>query len=387
MAATITPVVHGGRRTGWAISVGLHALGAGLAAAAFGAVLGGGGALLGGPWGGAGLTVVAAVAVAYAAREAFGLRVPIPERRRQVPEWWRGHLGPHPAALVYGLGLGVGFLTYLRHGTLVAVSALAIAAGDPALGALLLAPFGLARALALTAVASARTSEDVRGVVDRLERIATSPLPRAANGIALAALAALALAAVREVSALPSLAAAVLAGAFAWAAAAKLLRWKVWRDAIPAYRPGPLEPLAAVAVPLAETAVVALVVARAAPAAGVLALVLLAGFSLALIRARTDGEAPCTCFGRRRVRSLRVLLARNAALAATAALALGAEGRTPSFPAMDPLPAALSVLGTAAAVGLGLAAVRWLRPPAAAGDTSGRAPASSPGTPARTGGR
>lgn len=387
MAATITPVVHGGRRTRWAISVALHALGAGLAAAAFGAVLGGVGAVLGGPWGGAGLAVVAAVATGYAAREAVGLRVPIPERRRQVPEWWRGQLGPHAAAFLYGLGLGIGFLTHLRHGTLVAVTAVAIASGDPALGALLLAPFGLARALTLTTVAGARSSEDVRGVVDQLERIATSPLPRAANGLALAALAALALAAVREISALPSLAAAILAGAFAWAAAAKVLRWGVWRDALPAYRLGPLEALAAVAVPLAEITVVALVVGGRPAAAGVVALALLAAFSLALVRARTGGEAPCACFGRRKVRSLRVLLARNAALAVAAALSLGAEGRRLSLPAMDPLPAALALLGAAAAVGLGLAAVRWLRPPAGAGGTSGRAPAPSPGTPARTGGR
>ena len=387
MAATITPVVHGGRRTGWAISVALHALGAGLAAAAFGATLGGAGALLGGPWGGAGLAVVGALAVAYAAREALGLPVPIPERRRQVPEWWRGQLGPHAAALVYGLGLGIGFLTYLRHGTLVAVSALAVVSGDPALGALLLAPFGLARAIGLTAAAGARTPQEVRGVVDRLERIATSPLPRAANGLALAGVAALALAAVREVSALPSLAAAILAAAFAWAAAAKLLRWRVWREALPAYRLGPLEALAAAAVPVAEIAVIALVASGAAAAASALALALLAAFSLALVRARTGGQAPCACFGRRRARSLRVLLARNAALAAVAIVAVGADGRPPTLPAPDPLPLALTLIGTAAAVGLGVAAARWLRPPAAAGGTSGRARAPSPGTPARTGGR
>lgn len=377
MAGTITPVVHGGRRTGWAVSVGLHALGAGLAAGAFGAALGGAGALLGGPWGGAGLAAVGLVALAYASREAFGLPVPIPERRRQVPEGWRGRLGPHAAAFVYGLGLGIGFLTYLRHGTLVTVSALALASGHPGLGALVLVPFGLARALSLTAMALARTSEEVRGVVDRLERIAVSALPRAANGLILVALAAVALAAARSrpmASALPSLAAAILAGAFAWAAGAKLLRWRAWREALPGYRLGGLERVSAVAVPLAELAVVGLILSGLAAVAGALGLVLLVAFSAALVRARDGGEAPCACYGRRRVRSLRSLLARNGAIAAAATVATAAESRPPSLPAGDPLPLALALLGAAAAIALGVPAIRWLTPPAAAAGTSRREP-------------
>ncbi|HEX6262221.1 MAG TPA: MauE/DoxX family redox-associated membrane protein [Actinomycetota bacterium] len=391
MAGTITPVVHGGRRTGWGVSVALHALGAGLAAAAFGAVLGGGGALLGGPWGGAGLWAVALVAGAYALREAFGLPVPVPERRRQVPEWWRGRLGPRGAAFAYGLGLGVGFLTYLRHGTLVAVSAVALASGDPWIGALVLAPFGLARGLSLTAVASTRTSDEVRGVIDRLERIAVSALPRGANAAALVVLSAVALGAAAfaplDAASVGALAAGIVAAVFAWAVAGKLLHWTVWRGTLPGYRLGPMEPVAAVGAPALEAVVVVLVLAGLAAAAGAVALALLAAASAALLRARGGGEAPCACFGRRRVRSVRSLLIRNGAIAAAAAASLWAESRPPSLPPADPLPLALALIGAAAAIALGVSAARWLRPPAAAGGTSPRARATSPGTPAGTSGR
>src|ERR687894_208711 len=102
MVETIAPVVHGERRSRWWAAVGLHALGATVAAAAFGA-------LLGAPWGAAGLTVVIAVAALYAARELFGVPVPLPDRRRQVPEWWRTFFPASISSFLYGLGLGIGF--------------------------------------------------------------------------------------------------------------------------------------------------------------------------------------------------------------------------------------------------------------------------------------
>src|SRR5512134_2076601 len=134
MVETITPVVHGGRRSRWARFLVLHVAGAMAAAAAFGAILGGAGALLGAPWGAAGLGLVAALAALYLAREVFGLRVPVPQLRRQVPDWWRTYFPFGPASFLYGIGLGVGFLTYLSHGTLVVISAAAVASGRPSAG-------------------------------------------------------------------------------------------------------------------------------------------------------------------------------------------------------------------------------------------------------------
>jgi hypothetical protein len=89
MVETITPVVHGGRKREYWASVALHTLGATLSAAVFGLLLGGIGTLTRAPWGRVGATVVAVIATMYAVREAFGLRIPLPDRHAQVPQWWR----------------------------------------------------------------------------------------------------------------------------------------------------------------------------------------------------------------------------------------------------------------------------------------------------------
>src|SRR5919109_5174495 len=114
MVQTITPVVHGGRRSRWIAVVALHGLGAASAATAFGSMLAAVGSVLGAPWGRAGGLIVGGLAFLYTAREVFALPVPIPDRRRQVPEWWRTAFSPGTAAFLYGVGLGVGFFTYQR---------------------------------------------------------------------------------------------------------------------------------------------------------------------------------------------------------------------------------------------------------------------------------
>src|SRR3990170_3466741 len=173
MVETITPVVRGGRRGEWAGDVALHALGATLAAALFGIALGGLGGSLGAPWEGGGL-VVAVVAVLYAAREAFGWPIPVPQAKRQVPAWWRTFF-PRPAfSFLYGVGLGIGFFTFLSHGTLVVVTAASVAAGKPVAAALLMAPFGLVRGLSVLAASGARTSRDGAVLVERLAAVAST---------------------------------------------------------------------------------------------------------------------------------------------------------------------------------------------------------------------
>src|SRR5947208_14762594 len=186
MVQTITPVVHGGRAR-WGLSIGAHAAGAALSAAALGAALGGVGAVLGAPWGAFGVAVVAVIALAFAGRELLGLRVPLPNLRQQVPDWWRTFFSPVVASFIYGLGLGVGFLTYLSFGTLVAVAAVAVASGSPALGVVALGSFGLARGLSILVSVSSTRTEEVAVVVDRLDRLALSPRPRIVNGVVLTA--------------------------------------------------------------------------------------------------------------------------------------------------------------------------------------------------------
>src|SRR5688500_3992693 len=113
MVETISPVVHGGRNRSYWSSIAMHVLGATLTATFFGGLLGGLGALAGGPWGRTGIIVIAIAALIYLLRETFRLPIPTFDRKQQVPEWWRTFYSKPVASLLYGLGLGVGFATYL----------------------------------------------------------------------------------------------------------------------------------------------------------------------------------------------------------------------------------------------------------------------------------
>jgi hypothetical protein len=187
MAETITPVVHGGRTASYKVTIALHVLGTSLSAALLGGVLGLAGGLLGAPWHPVGPAAVAVVALLYALREGAGLPVPLPGRRRQVPEWWRTFFSTPVAALLYGLGLGAGFLSHLVFGTFVAVAAAALVSGNPAIGTLVSLPFGLARGLSVLVSARARDGEEAAEVVERLGDAGSGITPRAVNAAVLAA--------------------------------------------------------------------------------------------------------------------------------------------------------------------------------------------------------
>lgn len=176
MVETISPVVHGGRTKSYWFNLFLHTLAATTAAGLLGAALGAIGAAMGAPWGPVGLVSIVAVALPVTVRDLFGLPLPLPDLERQVPEWWRTFFSRPVASILYGLGLGVAFYTSLTFGTFVVVAAVTLATGDPALGALLCAPFGLGRALVVAA-----------GDVDRIDLDQQRFLGRA-NGLASAAL-------------------------------------------------------------------------------------------------------------------------------------------------------------------------------------------------------
>ncbi len=188
MAETISPAVHGGRCFSYWRAVVVHILGAALAGAALGFVLGAAGSVAGAPWESVAPLVVAAVAGLYFLREATGLPVPIPHRRRQVPDWWRTFYSPAVASFLYGLGLGAGFFTYLSFGTLVAVAVVAGAGGSPLWGAALCALFGAVRGLSVLAGARALDPDQGALVVDRLQQTGATRLPSALNAGALLAL-------------------------------------------------------------------------------------------------------------------------------------------------------------------------------------------------------
>jgi hypothetical protein len=275
---------------------------------------------------------VAVVALLYAAREAFGLPVPVLDARRQVPQWWRERFRPGPTAFLYGAGLGIGFATHLRHGTLVAAAAAVLAWGDPVAGAVVLAAFGLARSGGIAVTWSASDPSSARRLDAALERVAVSVLPRAANGSALLLVAVAAVATARttpspSIGPVPAL---ILATAFGGAAVAKVAWPRAWRDAVAAHElPDVAGSAVSVAVPLAEASVAFLVLAGSIRAGAGVALASLIAFSAALVRlrARVGVRVPCGCFGSRRRRDVRLLLLRNAALGLVAVAALAGPDR------------------------------------------------------------
>lgn len=184
MVETICPVVHGTRK--WLVSVALFTLGAVAAGAGVGVLLGVALPLAGGTW----LAVVALVALVEGAAEARLLRLPVPQLRKQVPERWRERFPLPVTGLLYGLGLGLGFATYIPVATLLVVAIGVALVTDPAAGAAVMGAFGFGRAIALAvSTARLRSYEQATGRIERMAGWAARGRVRRVNAIALVALA------------------------------------------------------------------------------------------------------------------------------------------------------------------------------------------------------
>jgi methylamine utilization protein MauE len=368
MVETISPVVHGGRAR-WLGTLALHTLGAAGTAALFGAALGWIGGSLGAPWQRAGLLALAAVAAFYSLGALTRLRAPVPQLRRQVPDWWRTYFSRSFAALLYGAGLGVGFLTYLSTGAFVVVAFAAAASGRPAIGALIVAPFGIVRGLSAVVAWRSVTQERSRALVDRLVSRSRAAR-RIANGIALAVVATLAtLASLRVAGGWWTFATTVLAAVFTWAAASKIWTPTRWRRALATYgMPPTVERVAAWWVPLSETLVPVLVVAGLPRMAAVWAATLLTAFSITLVgaRERMGNGVPCGCWGGRGSVPFRSALMRNAALLALAVfvVVMGTDVPAhwlPGTPGLsDALPLTLTLVALVASGLVAWRASAWL---------------------------
>ncbi len=149
---TIGPTGHsGGRRTTLAACVAFvpGALAGGvLTFVALAAV----GELLHGNGGRVAYLAAAALAAVAAALEVKGARV-VPQIRRQVPEHWRRVMPMPVAAGLYGVLLGLGFTTFVLSFGVWALAGISLALGEPWLGALIGAGFGLGRAIPIVALA------------------------------------------------------------------------------------------------------------------------------------------------------------------------------------------------------------------------------------------
>jgi hypothetical protein len=183
MIETITPAVCGSRRR-QRLALAGFALGAVCASLALGALLGLTGNLLGAE---RAVLVVAALAVAAAAREAGILRIPLPQSRRQVPERWRAVLPLPVWSVGYGAGLGAGFVTFQPFATFWVACAAAVALARPLAAAVCFSFYGLGRALMVAW--PRRWNEDATAAVERL--VQHRRLLARANAAALVACAAL----------------------------------------------------------------------------------------------------------------------------------------------------------------------------------------------------
>ena len=110
------------------------------------------GDLADGAGGRAACLLAAAIALVAAAAELRGTRI-VPQIRRQLPEGWRWTLPLPLAAGLYGILLGLGFTTFVLSFGVWALAGISVALGDPWLGFLIGAAFGIGRAIPVIAVA------------------------------------------------------------------------------------------------------------------------------------------------------------------------------------------------------------------------------------------
>jgi hypothetical protein len=110
------------------------------------------GEVLHGAGGRAAYIAAAAIALLAAILEVRGTRI-VPQIRRQLPEHWRRVMPMPVAAALYGVLLGLGFTTFVLSFGVWALAGVSLAVGDPSLGLLLGAAFGIGRAIPIVVLA------------------------------------------------------------------------------------------------------------------------------------------------------------------------------------------------------------------------------------------
>lgn len=193
MVRTIAPVVYGTAyshhmaRWRWLPAIVFHMVGAVSSGVLFGSILGLLGSVL--PFKSVGansaLMLTATLSLLYALHELQLVRLPCPQWPRQVQAWWRHRFHPYITAGLFGLQLGLGYVTYVSVTTLYVVTAAIVLLGSPVYGGLVFAVFALGRTGLLGLLAwSALTDRQALRISVGL--IATQPLVQLGNGWALA---------------------------------------------------------------------------------------------------------------------------------------------------------------------------------------------------------
>ncbi len=154
MVETIGLAGAGGRRLTIAAACAAFVPGAILGGVATFGALSAVGELVHGAAGRTAYLVAAGVAIAAAAAEARGLRI-APQIRRQLPERWRWTMPLPVAALLYGVLLGLGFTTFVLSFGVWALGGISLALGDPQVGLVIGAAFGVGRAIPVVGLAPA----------------------------------------------------------------------------------------------------------------------------------------------------------------------------------------------------------------------------------------
>jgi hypothetical protein len=110
------------------------------------------GELLHGAGGRLAYVVAGGMALLAAILEARGTPI-VPQIRRQLPEHWRRLMPMPAAAALYGVLLGLGFTTFVLSFGVWALAGVSLALGDPSIGLLLGAAFGIGRAIPIVVLA------------------------------------------------------------------------------------------------------------------------------------------------------------------------------------------------------------------------------------------
>jgi len=171
MLASITPLGERARSSRWAVTVIAYLTGSVLGGAVLGLLAAAAGSLLPASWraspGGPGVAAVVLLAGLLLDRRVGGLR--LPTWHRQVDERWLTRYRGWVYGLGFGLQLGAGVVTVVTSATVYATAALCVLSGSLAVGLVLGALFGLARALPVVGLARTRDRAGLHRHFRRLE--------------------------------------------------------------------------------------------------------------------------------------------------------------------------------------------------------------------------